>query len=79
MHDLGPSPEDIERLSSDTGYCSACGAEIWDQAEFCPECGEHLGGHTMRRPPVEEWFRQRWIILVSITVLIAFLILFLNL
>ncbi|MHC5023562.1 MAG: zinc ribbon domain-containing protein [Planctomycetota bacterium] len=75
MIDEGPSSEDIERFGDDTAYCPACGAEIWDQAPICPECGEAIGGQTLSRPPLEDWLHKRWIILVAIIALIAFVLL----
>jgi hypothetical protein len=73
--DEGPSPDDLRRFDRDTGYCPACGAAVWDQAEVCPKCREYLGGETLARPPVEHWFRQRWFVTVAIIVLIAFILL----
>ena len=73
MIDEDPSPEDLERFSGDTAHCPACGAEIWDLAELCPACGATVGGRVAARPPVEDWFRRRWLILVVIVVLAAFL------
>lgn len=70
--DEGPSPEDIERFSEETGFCPDCGAEIWDQAEVCPECHAYISGGAGHRSPGEEWFRRKWIGLVIIAVLIAF-------
>ena len=75
MHDEGPSPEDIERFSHEDAFCPACGEEIWDQAEFCPACRAPIGGQTTFRPPAESWFRNRWMVLVAIIALIAFLLL----
>lgn len=71
--DEGPSAADLDRFGGDTGYCPACGAEVYDQAEFCPECGEHLGGAVKSRPPMEDWFRQRWIALVVVLVVLGLL------
>ena len=45
VRDLGPSPEDLERFGDQHqhGWCPQCGAEVWDDAEFCPECGDQIG------------------------------------
>ncbi len=75
MHDEGPSSEDLERFGDDTAHCPACGAEIWDQAPVCPKCGEAIAGRTLSRPPLEHWLHKRWIILVAIIALIAFVLL----
>ena len=74
IEDEGPSPEDIERFSGETAYCPQCGAEVWDQAERCPACGEAVGGDVSSRPPLERWWRQRWVLLVALLALVAFLI-----
>lgn len=73
MRDEGPSPDDLSRFSSDAAYCPDCGEQIYDQAEWCPECGACIGGQTSSRPPVVADFRQRWMLLVIIIVLLAFL------
>ena len=70
--DEGPSPEDLERFGGDTAYCPDCGEEIWDLAETCPKCHAYLDGGTDRRPPVESWFHNRWILLVVILTILAF-------
>jgi predicted amidophosphoribosyltransferase len=74
MHDDGPSPDDIARFNNDSGYCPECGETIYDQAEICPACHAYIGGHTLNRPPVAKRFEQRWIALVAIVVLLAFLL-----
>ena len=73
--DEGPSPDDLARFGSDTAFCPECGDEVWDQAEFCPSCGAHVGGDTLTRPPAETWLRRRWLILVALLALAAFLLL----
>lgn len=79
MRDEGPSPEDIERFSREHAWCPECGEEIWDQAEFCPACGQYLAGKVASRSPDEGKMRSKWIIVVAIIVLIAFLLTFLRL
>ena len=73
MIDEGPSIEDIERFDRDTGYCSECGAEIWDQSDFCPKCGLALTKGAMSRPPIEDWWRRRSISLIGLLTVAAFL------
>jgi hypothetical protein len=75
MIDEDPSPDDIERFAGDTAYCPACGAEVWDQTPVCPECGQTIAGDTLSRPPIEDWLRRRWFVLVAIIALIAFVLL----
>ena len=76
MHDEGPSPEDIDRFGGDTGYCPACGAEVWDQAPQCPSCGHWIEGKVGSRPPMEAWMRSRTMLFVVIIVIIAFVLVF---
>ena len=71
MIDEGPSAEDIARFSDDTAHCPNCGAEIWDAAEVCPRCHGYVSGNTVSRHPIERWWRQKWIVLLVIAILIG--------
>lgn len=73
MIDEGPSVEDLERFSHEAAHCPDCGAEVWDQADVCPKCFAYLGGATSSRPPMENWLRRRWTLLVIIALIIAML------
>jgi hypothetical protein len=73
--DEGPSEEDLDRLSDETGYCPACGAEIWDEAPVCPKCRSVVSGGTLRRPPREDWFQRRFLAVVALLVVLAFIVL----
>ncbi len=73
LDEQGPSPEDLRRFSGTTAYCPECGSKVWDQAEVCPSCGTYLGGDTSTQPPIERWFRRRWMILVVLVMLAALL------
>ncbi len=75
IQDEGPSPDDIDRFGGDDqeAYCPRCGAVVWDDAEFCPSCGDQIGGRTTSKPPVVREIQRRWMILVAIFVLISFL------
>ncbi len=42
--DEGPSLDDLNRLASDRGSCPSCGEDVYDQAVFCPHCGEMIEG-----------------------------------
>lgn len=65
MIDEGPSSEDLERFSDDTGHCPFCGTEVWDQADVCPKCRNYIGGDTLSKHPVSRaWQQKYWIILV---------------
>lgn len=79
MVDDGPSPEDLQRFSGETGFCPDCGAEIWDGAGVCPSCGAVLVGDIGSRHPVEVMLRRRWLTLVAVIVLLAFLVAILRL
>lgn len=74
MIDEGPSLDDLNRFGSDEAFCPECGAEIYDQAEFCPHCKSPIGGNTLRRHPEAHAFQKRWIMLIAIIVLLAFLL-----
>lgn len=76
MIDEEPSDEDIERLSHDTAHCPDCGAEIWDQAEICPKCGQYVGGNTLSRPPLAAEWRAKWLILIVLALLVAMVLVF---
>lgn len=73
MIDEGPSSEDIARFSDETGHCPFCGAEIWDQADVCPQCRNYIGGDTLSRHPVQHWWRQKWWAVVVVLVLLGLL------
>ena len=76
MIDDDPLEEDIDRLDHDEAYCPECGAEVWDLAEVCPNCHEHISGRTLSRPLIQQEWRRKWIILIVLAVLIAFVLLF---
>lgn len=76
IDDEGPGPDDLQRFGGDTAFCPECGTEVWDQVEICPSCGSLIGGRTRARPPVEHWLRHRWLILVALAALVAFVIAF---
>lgn len=71
MRDEGPSTQDVERFSHEHAFCPDCGAEIWDQADVCPKCFAYLDGQTLSRPPINNWLRNRWRLLIIIALLIA--------
>jgi hypothetical protein len=71
--DEDPSDEDVEHFSGDTAFCPDCGAEVWDGAEVCPECGAYIADTISTRPPIQQWFRTKWFVLVIIALLIAML------
>ena len=75
MIDEDPSPEDIERFGDDrdTGYCPSCGAEIWDEAELCPKCGQFITAPSHRRPH-ERRRRTTLIVIVVVVMLLAWIV-----
>ena len=36
----GPGPEDLDDETIDVMPCPACGAEIYEDSERCPKCGQ---------------------------------------
>ena len=55
-------------------YCSACGVENSDAAEFCKHCGEKLASVTYVKPRRAEWEAGRIIVTIVgvIMILVAF-------
>ncbi len=77
--DDGPSDADLDRFGDDDrneGWCPDCGATCWDAAEFCPDCGNHIGGRVLGKPKVEQDLQKRFIVVVVVLVLIAFSLVF---
>ncbi|HRP63698.1 MAG TPA: zinc ribbon domain-containing protein [Phycisphaerales bacterium] len=74
MRDEGPSQDDIDRFDSETAYCPSCGAEVYDFAAYCPECGEPMPDGPSHRPPMEQWLRSRWFVVIAIVLILALLI-----
>jgi uncharacterized OB-fold protein len=69
-----PQPEDVEELEHEeetkTVRCPSCGAEVYEDAERCPKCGDYVepgGVHKVGRVWV-------WIVLVLILAAIVFLV-----
>jgi len=56
--DEGPDDADLERFGGETATCPSCGAEMWDQAERCPSCGDYV----VAGPRGQPWARLIWII-----------------
>jgi len=45
LEDEGPQDIDLEELGGDeseTAPCPACGAEVYEDADRCPACGEFI-------------------------------------
>ena len=51
----GPGPEDLADLgtdeTTDVAPCPACGAEIYEDADRCPRCGEYISRGAAPRWP----------------------------
>jgi len=71
--DEGPSSADIERFSGDVAHCPSCGAEVWDDAVKCPSCFAMIEGETARLPPLQDWWRNRWFVIVVAVLVLAML------
>src|SRR5436190_10878487 len=69
--DEAPSDDDIERFSGETAYCPHCGAEVWDATPQCPKCRTYLAGNLSHRPPVQNWFNRKMVVLIVILLLIG--------
>jgi predicted amidophosphoribosyltransferase len=79
MRNEGPSDDDLNRFGnegSQSGWCPDCDAEVYDEAEFCQECGNQISGRVLRRPRAATVFRKRMIILVTLVVIAVFFIVF---
>lgn len=63
----GPSAADLERFGSEHKGCPECGSEVYEEIELCPHCG-----HAFEEPAGTP---GRWVALVALVVVIAFLIL----
>lgn len=52
--------------------CRFCGAEVYDESEWCHKCGKSLGGEDepARAPPV--WFIAAAVVVVGGLLLLAF-------
>lgn len=72
--DEGPSDADLERFNrKHDGYCPECSVKVYDDAEFCPDCGMQIGGRIMPKPKVQRDAQHRLTIVVTILILIGFL------
>jgi predicted nucleic acid-binding Zn ribbon protein len=58
-----------EDASVDTTTCPACGASVYEGADVCPRCGEHLSDDTTggRKRPL-------WIVVAALLVIAAFVL-----
>ncbi len=64
--DEGPSQADIEQFGGDSRPCPHCGADVYDDAEWCHKCGKVLGGSDERKLP-KPWVIATIVIVVLIT------------
>jgi len=68
--DEGPSDEDLDEFGQDTAAttmpCPECGAEMYDESERCPTCGQYVTRDT------NEWAsKPLWWILLAIAGVVA--------
>jgi predicted nucleic acid-binding Zn ribbon protein len=52
-----------------TAPCPACGAEIYDDAERCPECGHYQSREDQRRSATPVWIIATAVLCLVIVVL----------
>lgn len=72
--DDGPSLDDLNRFGRDTGYCPHCGAEVYDQAMFCPQCTRPIEGNVRsEHPSRSREFDAKWIAVVAIFIVLGLL------
>ncbi len=65
--DEGPSQADLEKFGGDSRPCPHCGADVYDDAEWCHKCGKVLGGSDQPAKP------KLWVMAtIAIVVLAAF-------
>lgn len=70
--DEEPSPDDLARLGHETAYCPHCGAETWDDAQFCADCGRYFDAASAW-PPATVESRRRWRALAVTLVVVGLL------
>ena len=69
----GPSAADLEQFGSEFQPCPRCGAQVYDQAEWCHDCGA-----IMDRPDKGAGM-PKWALVLTGVVLFAFVVLILRL
>ena len=71
--DDGLTDEDLERFGGDTMACPHCGDEVYDEAPYCPACGEPLDESLGARPPAAQEHQRRLTAAIAILLAVAFL------
>jgi uncharacterized paraquat-inducible protein A len=49
-----PEPDELDDDSSETVSCRKCGAEVYEDAEKCPRCGEYITAGS------QLWSNRSW-------------------
>ncbi len=70
-----PDEDDLDDGSTDTRVCPHCSADVYEDADQCPECGEYLMSDTRVWSSKSLW----WIALGLLGVVAAILALVLGL
>ncbi|MDX2017179.1 MAG: zinc ribbon domain-containing protein, partial [Planctomycetota bacterium] len=67
--DEGPQAEDLERFGHATVKCPKCGAEVYDEAEWCHKCGAVLSAseETGSSTP-------KWVMITAISLALGFIL-----
>ena len=70
--DEGPLDEDLDEFGDDTASttapCPECGAEIYDDAEWCPSCRQYITRRTSEWSPRPLWWVALAVVGVAATI-----------
>lgn len=66
---------DEEDDDEPTVTCPYCGAEVWEEASQCPECGEYL---SLEDQQARHQWRPRWVVLTAALLLGLILLAYLS-
>ena len=81
FEDDGDEFEDLDYDEDDTdeAVCPHCGADVYDDADRCPKCGQNI---VKGRDPESQWPASRpawpmWVIITALVLAIAILLFYL--
>ncbi|GMV24343.1 MAG: hypothetical protein AMXMBFR58_03740 [Phycisphaerae bacterium] len=64
--DEGPQDADLERFGGETRPCPSCGADVYDEVEWCHKCG-HVFSQADHKVP-------RWVLVTAVTLVAGFVV-----